>query len=135
MALAPASQENDSSCETCVSATLLAADDAVEHALEVAHSLVEQFLPELAKPLRERCGEICKLKALYDQLNTFQNNLLPLEETDQADEKRTTPLPSPKASRLSLSSRVASSESSPPPAVTPRSQNRVPWLLGNYCVL
>ena len=60
------------------------ADDAIEPALEVAHSMVEQFLPELAEPLRQRCGEVCPLKALYAQLNTFQDELLPPEEAESA---------------------------------------------------
>lgn len=48
-------------------------------ALEVTHSLVEQFLPELAQPLRERCGDICNLDALNDHLTLFQDKLLPHE--------------------------------------------------------
>ena len=42
--------------------------------------MVEQFLPELAEPLRQCCGEVCPLKALYAQLNIFQDELLPPEE-------------------------------------------------------
>ncbi len=48
-------------------------------ALEVTHSLVEQFLPELAQPLQERCGDICNLRLLNNQLTLFQDRLLPQE--------------------------------------------------------
>lgn len=66
----------------------LLADEAVEPALEVAHSMVEQFLPELAEPLKARCGEVCQLKALYDQLNAFQDALLPPDK-ESADSEET----------------------------------------------
>ena len=62
----------------------LFADDAIEPALEVAHSMVEQFLPEMAEPLRQRCREVCPPKALYAQLNTFQDELLPPSEAESA---------------------------------------------------
>lgn len=58
------------------------ADDTIEMALEVCHSMVEQFLPELTQPLKAKCGEILNLKALNDQLVNFQDKLLPPERDD-----------------------------------------------------
>lgn len=89
---------------------MLAADDAIESVLEVAHSLVEQFLPEVAQPLRERCGEICKVKPLYDQLNTFQDNLLPPEDVDEAVKRHVSETSRHSASQLSEGSRFDTSK-------------------------
>ena len=58
----------------------LCADEAIEPALEVAHSLVEHFLPELTEPLQVQCGSLCKAAALTAQLTAFQNGILPPEE-------------------------------------------------------
>lgn len=55
-------------------------------ALEVTHSLVEQFLPELAQPLKAKCGEICNYPALREQLQIFEDKLLPPEEPDTVQE-------------------------------------------------
>ena len=42
--------------------------------------MVEQFLPELAEPLKAKCGEILNYKGLNDQLVVFQDKLLPPQE-------------------------------------------------------
>lgn len=44
--------------------------------------MVEQFLPDLTQPLQAKCGKILNLKALSDQLMTFQDKLLPPDRED-----------------------------------------------------
>lgn len=56
-------------------------------ALQIATAMVNQFLPELAKPLAA-CGMICNNDLLTKQLNTFKHTLRP-DNFTRAGELRT----------------------------------------------
>lgn len=66
------------------------ADDTIEMALEVCHSMVEQFLPEICEPVRPKCGRLLNMKTLHELLVTFQDKLLPPQDREDLMSTRAT---------------------------------------------